>query len=98
MDTFQSIKLWSLSFAIPTCACLLGFGEPTAFGQTTGFPKRGTDQFPSAPASEDPSNARQRADQYAQISQEVDLIELGAVKNPYVRKSIDKDRELVFAA
>ena len=32
------------------------------------------------------------------LGQEVDLIELGAVKNPYVRESIDKDRELVFAA
>ena len=73
--TFQSIKFWCLSFAIPSCACLLGLGETAAFAQTTGFPRRGTDQFPSAPASEDPSNFRQRADQYAQISQEVDLIE-----------------------
>ena len=32
------------------------------------------------------------------LNQDVDLVELGAVKNPYVRQSIDKDRELVFAA
>ena len=29
---------------------------------------------------------------------QVDLIELSAVKNPYIRKSIEQGRELVFAA
>ena len=74
-EIFEAIKSWSLSFAIPSCAFLFGFCEPEAFGQTTGFPRRGTDQFPSAPASEASSNSRQRDDQYAQIAQEVDLIE-----------------------
>lgn len=74
-DWIQSVRSWSLSLAIPTIACALGVGEPQASAQTTGFPKRGTDQFPSAPVSDTPSNPRQRDDQYAQISQEVDLIE-----------------------
>ncbi len=75
MDLIQSIRLLSLSFAIPTFACVLGVGEQQASAQTTGFPKRGTDQFPSAPFSETASNPRQRDEQYAQISQEVDLME-----------------------
>lgn len=74
-DLIQSIRLWSLSLALPTIACALGVGEPQASAQTTGFPKRGTDQFPSAPVSDALSNPRQRDDLYAQISQEVDLIE-----------------------
>ncbi len=75
MDWIRSVRSWSLSLAVPTIACALGVGEPQASAQTTGFPKRGTDQFPSAPVSDTPSNPRQRDDQYAQISQEVDLIE-----------------------
>lgn len=74
-DLIQSIRFWSLSLTIPTIACALGVGQPQAFAQTTGFPKRGSDQLPGATASETPSNPRQRDDQYAQIAQEVDLIE-----------------------
>ena len=32
------------------------------------------------------------------LGRSVDLIEARAVKNPYLRKSIDENRELVFAA
>jgi uncharacterized protein len=32
------------------------------------------------------------------LGQAVDLVELSAVKNPYILKSISQDKELVFAA
>ncbi len=75
MIAIRSISLWTLSIAMPAIAGLVGLGEPMAYGQTTGFPKRGTDQFPSAASVEFVANSRQRDDQYAQISKEVDLIE-----------------------
>ena len=71
----QSKRIWTLSLAVPTIASLLGLGNSIALAQTTGFPRRGTDQFPSASVAEFATNTRQRDDQYAQISQEVDLIE-----------------------
>lgn len=74
-ETIRSLRLWSLSLALPTVGVLLGFGEPTAYSQSKGFPKRGTEQFPSARSDESGWSSRQRDELYAQISQEVDLIE-----------------------
>ena len=71
----QSLRVWTLSIAVPTFGCIMGIGESTAFSQSKGFPKRGTDQFPSARTEDSSLNFRQRDEQYAQISQEVDLIE-----------------------
>lgn len=34
----------------------------------------------------------------ALLQRRVDLVELGAVRNPYVRRGIDESRELVCAA
>ncbi len=53
----------------------MGLCEPSAFAQSNGFPRRGTEQFQSARIEESTINSRQRDEQYAQISQEVDLIE-----------------------
>jgi serine protease Do len=75
MELAQALKLWTLSIAVPTLACVAGFTGPNALAQSTGFPRRGTEQFPSASRTESPSSSRQRDDQYAQIAQEVDLIE-----------------------
>jgi len=73
-ELIQSIKSWSVCFALPTIACFTGVVENQAFAQS-GFPRRGTDQFPSAPAAEVPQSVRKREEIYAQIAQEVDLLE-----------------------
>ena len=75
MDLIQSVKKWTISFAIPEVACSIFFDAEPVFAQSKGFPRRGSDQFPSATTYVSTSNARQRDELYAQISQEVDLIE-----------------------
>ena len=75
MNLIQSVKDWSVSLAMPTLACAIGLSVHPVFSQSNGFPKRGTDQFPSASTFVSASSARQRDELYAQISQEVDLIE-----------------------
>jgi serine protease Do len=75
MELVQALKTWTLSVAVPTFAFVVCCSGTEANAQSTGFPRRGTEQFPSASRVEGPTNSRQRDDQYAQIAQEVDLIE-----------------------
>ncbi len=69
------MREWSISFAIPTVAFAIGLGTQSTFAQSNGFPRRGTDQFPSASTYTSASNTRQRDETYAQIAQEVEQIE-----------------------
>jgi serine protease Do len=67
--------LWTLTVATPAVASLVCVVENSAFGQSPAFAGRGNVPISVNTGGDIPSNAKQRDDQYAQIAQEVDLIE-----------------------
>ena len=67
--------LWSISMATPAIAAVVGFDCHRAIAQNGVVLGRGTLPVAVVPSSDRSNSLRNRDDQYAQIAQEVDLIE-----------------------
>jgi len=70
-----SRRVRAVSLSTPALVSFLFFSSGEAFAQNTNFYGRGNVPVATNSKTDSASNIRQRDDQYAQISQEVDLIE-----------------------
>jgi len=66
---------WRMILVVSAFVTFAGTDCCDVHGQSTGFPRRGTDQFSSSASVDTIADSRQRDEQYARIAEEVDLIE-----------------------